>query len=494
MKHRRPVQHIRRYRTHMTLVNRGIRYRAPKRMVVHNKTIDYIESKGGKVYQVGGSVRDELAGVKPKDIDYVVSGIPHKELGQILSERGKLGIEKKGVFKFKDNLVDQKEPDDIVLPRREKATGGGKHLDFDIEYDHTMPIEEDLGRRDFTVNAIAKDVKTGRIIDPFNGRKDLQDHIIRLVNDDAFKDDPLRVLRAGQFASRMNAEIEPHTKEQMTKYKTVISKEPQERIAEELRKGFGKGQHPEKMFDAFIETGVLQEIIPETKQIVNYEQNNKHHQHTLDKHTREVIASIGQLTSKRPKGDRFVFGMAALLHDIGKPAVAKETEKGRQFVGHPEESAKQAQKIVDRLKLSTNEKKRILFMVENHDTFADNSLSDKKLRNIIDQFGLKNINDLMVFRKADSVGHGTKTLPEINHEIREIANRVKVQAKKTYSIKDLAIKPLELINVYKISPGKEIGEIQTNMHKAVITNPSLNNRKDLMQFIPSRYRNNEVKQ
>lgn len=202
--------------------------------------ISEIESLGGKIYSVGGAVRDEFLGKESKDLDILVTGIPIKELGEILSKYGsvKLVGESFGVYKFIPK--GSSEEIDVAIPRTETPTGGGGHKDFDIKSDHTLPIEKDLYRRDFTINAIAKDID-GNIVDPYNGRKDLSNKIIRAVNPDAFSDDPLRILRAIQFASRFGFTIEPHTLKMIQKNLDNVGSIAKERRLIELEKIQKKG-------------------------------------------------------------------------------------------------------------------------------------------------------------------------------------------------------------------------------------------------------------
>jgi len=208
--------------------------------IQHLPFISEIKSIGGKIYSVGGAVRDEFLGKQSKDLDVLITGVPLDELGQILTKYGtvKLVGESFGVYKFIPE--GSNEEIDIAIPRTETPTGGGGHKDFDIKSDHKLPIEKDLYRRDFTINAIAKDIN-GKIIDPYNGQEDLKNKIIRAVNPDAFSDDPLRMLRAVQFASRFGFTIEPHTLEMIQKNLDSVGNIAFERRFIELEKIQQKG-------------------------------------------------------------------------------------------------------------------------------------------------------------------------------------------------------------------------------------------------------------
>jgi len=198
-----------------------------------------LERMGGKIYAVGGSVRDSYIGKSSKDLDLVITGVPAENLEQVLSKYGNWKHVGKafGVYKF----VPKGSTDeiDIALPRTEKSTGPG-HKDFEIVADHRISLEQDLERRDFTMNAIAKDVN-GTTIDPYNGLHDISNGIIRAVGSKSFSDDPLRMLRGVQFASRFGFRIEPETYEMLQQNADKINTIAPKRIEEEFEKIVKKG-------------------------------------------------------------------------------------------------------------------------------------------------------------------------------------------------------------------------------------------------------------
>jgi 2'-5' RNA ligase len=216
-----------------------------------------VEQHGGKIYSVGGAVRDEILGMESKDLDVLITGIPMDELEQILSKYGRVDAVGKsfGILKFRPQ---DGEEIDIAIPRTEKPSGEGGHKGFDITSDHALPIEKDLERRDFTINAIAKDID-GNIVDPFGGQEDLKNKTIKVVNPEAFSDDPLRMLRAVQFASRFGFTIEPETLKMIQDNASRIKEIPPERILTEFDKIVKKGN---KLTGAILldETGLFKEI------------------------------------------------------------------------------------------------------------------------------------------------------------------------------------------------------------------------------------------
>jgi tRNA nucleotidyltransferase/poly(A) polymerase len=225
-----------------------------------------IYQNGGKVYYVGGYVRDSFIGKESKDIDILVTGIPMNKLEQILNKSGRVDLvgQSFGILKFIPTGT--KLDLDIAIPRVEQNTGD-KYTDFEVKSDHNLPIEADLKRRDFTINAIAKDI-TGKIVDPYGGVQDLKNKVIRMVNPEAFSDDPLRMIRAIQFASRFNFSIEPDTfkaiKDNAPKIKNITA----ERILIEFDKIIKKGS-PEKGIKDLIDTNLYKNIFEVEPKINN---------------------------------------------------------------------------------------------------------------------------------------------------------------------------------------------------------------------------------
>lgn len=217
-----------------------------------------IEKLGGKIFSVGGAVRDEFLGKESKDLDILITGVPFETLEELLSKYGKVDAVGKsfGILKFKPE--GSTEDIDIAIPRTERATGEGGHKGFEVSSDHELPIEKDLERRDFTINAIAKDIN-GNIVDPYGGQEDLKNKIIRVVNPEAFSDDPLRMLRAVQFSSRFGFTIEPNTMKMIQQNASRINEIPPERILTEFDKIITKG-NPLIGVELLVSTGLFGQI------------------------------------------------------------------------------------------------------------------------------------------------------------------------------------------------------------------------------------------
>lgn len=199
-----------------------------------------IKTRGGRLYRVGGCVRDEITGMYSKDVDYLVTGLELIEIKNIVEQYGIANEVGKsfGIITVRIDKYDY----DFSMPRSEMSSGVG-HSDFEVVLDKNISLVEDLGRRDFTIGAIAKDVETGEYVDPFGGVADIKAGRIRAVRDpkERFSEDPLRMLRAIQFAVRFGFKLEPETLHAIRDNISLIDHITGERILEELKKAFTKG-------------------------------------------------------------------------------------------------------------------------------------------------------------------------------------------------------------------------------------------------------------
>jgi|ERR1035437_1730122 tRNA nucleotidyltransferase/poly(A) polymerase len=217
-----------------------------------------VEKFGGKIYAVGGRVRDEFLGKESKDLDILITGVPLDELANILSKYGKVKDVGKsfGIIKFVP--FGQIDDIDIAIPRKEKPNGIGGYQGFDVQSDHTLPIEQELLRRDATVNSIAQDAE-GNIVDPFGGLEDIKNKVLRATNPHTFEDDSLRMLRFVQFSSRFGFTIEPNTLAMIKRNAHRIKEISPERFLIEFDKIVKKG-NPQIGMDILIETGLFKEM------------------------------------------------------------------------------------------------------------------------------------------------------------------------------------------------------------------------------------------
>jgi tRNA nucleotidyltransferase (CCA-adding enzyme) len=279
-----------------------------------------VHEAGGKVYYVGGFVRDKYLGIDNKDVDIEVHGIEPDKLLDILSRVGEpLSFGQSfGIYSLRGADID------IAMPRREHAIGKG-HKDFEVEVDPFIGTKEAARRRDFTINAMMEDVLTGEIVDHFGGMDDLRNGIIRHIDPETFVEDPLRVLRGAQFAARFGFEI---ADENVELCKNIdLSTLTHERVFEELKKALLKSSKPSVFFEYLRKMDQLDVWFPEIGQMIGVEQDPVFHpEGDVWTHTMEVIDRAAAVRDKT--SDPLAFMLLALTHDIGK-IITTEVIKGR---------------------------------------------------------------------------------------------------------------------------------------------------------------------
>ena len=272
-----------------------------------------IKENGGTLYLVGGVIRDELLGIENHDEDYCVTGISFKEFKEMFPKshiRGK---------SFSVFDIDGKE---FALARRERKSGKG-HKGFEIETDKLITIEEDLARRDITINAIAKDVLTEEIIDPYNGKKDIQNKTIRAVTS-AFKEDPLRVYRVARFASKYGFEVDKNTIEMMQELKQELNYISEERVYAEFSKAL-LTDNPSIFFEVLKESNVLDVHFKCIFKLIGAEQPVKYHpEGDAYNHTLIVLDKVAVATKNYTEERKLEIRFGALVHDLGKGDTPKE--------------------------------------------------------------------------------------------------------------------------------------------------------------------------
>lgn len=359
-----------------------------------------VAREGGRVYYVGGFVRDRLLGRDNKDIDIEVHGVTPAQLEGILDGMGKrmqIG-ESFGVYALKGYDVD------IAMPRCENATGRG-HKDFAVSVDPFIGTKKAATRRDFTINAMMEDVLSGEIVDHFGGQEDLKDGLIRHVNDASFVEDPLRVLRGAQFAARFGFVIAPETK---ALCRTMdLSALSRERIEGEMKKALLKAEKPSIFWQEMREMNQLSFWFAELEALIGLAQSPKFHpEGDVWTHTMCVLDSAAELRHRAAQP--FAFMMAALCHDIGKAVTSEEIDGVIHAYKHEVEGLPLVEALLTRL---TGEKKLISYVlnqVENHmrpNTMARHQSSQKATNHLFDDS--EEPADLILLAMADARGTGT---------------------------------------------------------------------------------------
>ncbi|HEX9751442.1 MAG TPA: HDIG domain-containing protein [candidate division Zixibacteria bacterium] len=436
----------------------------------------------GKIYEVGGTVRDRLLGstaVGQKDADYLVCKVPMPQLQRLLRRFGIVNLVGRsfGVIKFTPHDAPGMTHD-LALPRRERSTGQ-RHTDYEVDYDSDLPVETDLLRRDFTINAIAEDCETGGIIDPANGRADIAARTLRLVFPRAFDEDPLRILRGAQFAARFGLSIDPATKDAMARAAGQIATVSMERVAEELSKLMTLAPCPSVGLKLLQEIGVVRELLPELEATVGVEQPGGYHAYDVFVHTLHTIDACAP---------RLRLRWAALLHDINKPQCRVVDGDKATFYGHEKRGSRTAARVLRRLRYPHDVADAVATLVDKH--MFTGSVADKGLRRLIRRVGVDLIYDLLDLRRADVIaqGKGGNTL-DIDELERNITSEI--SRKAPFGRADLAINGDDLRHELGLMPGPELGRIIDELVEAVLDDPLANDRAKLFEIARNKISRND---
>ena len=411
-----------------------------------------VAEKNGRAYYVGGFVRDAILKKENKDIDIEIHGISPDELRQILCSVGKVITvgEAFGIFGLKGYGID------IAMPRKEKATGKG-HRDFDVFVDPFIGAKKAAMRRDFTVNALMQDVLTGEILDFFGGQKDLSDEILRHVNDESFSEDPLRVLRAAQFAARFSFSVADETVALCRKI--PLGSLSRERVEAELSKALMKAERPSVFFEVLKSMGKLDEWFPELKNLIGVEQSPIYHaEGDVWNHTMMVIDEAAKMRDKvsYPMG----FMLSAVAHDFGK-AVSTQIIDGKiHAYAHEIKGLPLIDSFLRRLTNETKLKRYVMNLCEYHmkpNALAENGASVKSTNRMFDSVCAPK--DLIYLAAADNFGrisekNNTDNTPFLFDRLQTYES---IMAKPCVLGKDLIYAGL--------TPDKDFSEILSYAHK-----------------------------
>jgi tRNA nucleotidyltransferase (CCA-adding enzyme) len=388
----------------------------------------------GSLYVVGGRVRDEIRaaaeGVElpSKDMDYVVTGVALDDLRRRLETVGR--VDAVGVAFAIFKLTTPAGTVDIALPRRERSTGPG-HRDFEVQSDPSIPLAEDLARRDFRMNMIARALPSGELVDPYRGESDIRARLIDILTPAAFEEDPLRMLRAAQFAARFEYAPTEITRRAMEAAAPLIASVSAERVSDELTKLFTKAARPSIGLELLRQTGVLAHLWPELLEGVGVEQN-EWHAYDVWNH------SLATLDATPPED--LILRLAALLHDVGKP----RTKEGPHFYRHEIVGADMTQAILGRFRFSNEVLEKTSHLVRQHMFGADPKMKDAALRRFIRRIGVDNLERMFALRHADVAGSGLPKRGDVNERFEERV-RAELARKPPFSIVDLNIRGEDVI-------------------------------------------------
>ena len=423
--------------------------------------IDLLQSAGFEAYAVGGCVRDSLLGKTPNDWDITTSAKP-EDMKSVFADFHCIDTcIKHGTV----TVVIDGEPLEITTFRLDGEYEDNRHPK---SVTFTSNLGADLGRRDFTVNAMAYSKMTGTV-DLFGGQNDLKNKIIRCVGDPdrRFNEDALRILRALRFASALDFEIEEKTAQSLLKNRALLGNISEERIAKELLKLVcGKGA--KQILTDF--APVLFEILPELQPMYKNSHDNPHHCYDIYEHTLIAVESIDPEPTLR---------FAMLLHDCGKPAVKKFDENGvAHFYGHQRISAEISAQILARLKVSNKFRDEILFLVSNHDRWELYENTEKMPR-YLSKFGLDGVLNLLKVMRADVLAQS----PEYRYRLDQIADAEETAKnlaaqKPCLSLSELQINGRTLMDI-GIPQGRKLGAVLAQLLDEVIDGVTKNTQEAL---------------
>lgn len=423
--------------------------------------INLLQSAGFEAYAVGGCVRDSLLGKTPNDWDITTSAKP-EDMKSVFADFHCIDT---GIKHGTVTVVIDGEPLEITTFRLDGEYEDNRHPK---SVTFTSDLGADLGRRDFTVNAMAYSKMTGTV-DLFGGHNDLKNGIIRCVGDPdrRFNEDALRILRALRFASALDFEIEEKTAQSLLKNRALLGNISEERIAKELLKLVcGKGA--KRILTDF--APVLFEILPELQPMYKNSHDNPHHCYDIYEHTLIAVESIDPEPTLR---------FAMLLHDCGKPAVKKFDENGvAHFYGHQRISAEISAQILARLKVSNKFRDEILFLVSNHDRWELYENTEKMPR-YLSKFGLDGVLNLLKVMRADVLAQS----PEYRYRLDQIADAEEIAKnlaaqKPCLSLSELQINGRTLMDI-GIPQGRKLGAVLAQLLDEVIDGVTKNTQEAL---------------
>lgn len=428
-----------------------------------------------RMYLVGGIVRDILIDRESKDYDFVVCGVAAKDLEKLLSKSGDVNLVGKsfGVFKFRPKETTLDEDIDIALPRTEHAHGTGGYRDFNVQSDASLPIEKDLERRDFTMNAMALDLETSELIDPFDGSGDIAAGVIRTVGkpQERFAEDFTRMLRAVRFFAQLGFTIESKTYSAIEILAPKIKTIPAERIQAD----FTKIIMSPRAFEALImlqRSGLLKQIIPELEDGLGVGQNGAHIYDVFEHNVRALAAAVD-------RGYTFEVRLAALFHDIAKPETKEGAGKNCTFYNHEVVGKPKTARILRRLKYPEKLIDIVSHLVRHHMFYYSlGEITDAAVRRLIARVGKENMEQLIQLRMCDRLGMGRpKAKP---YKLLELEQRVQIVQTDPVSVKMLAIDGHDIMNALKIPPSIRIKRLQHALLSEVLDDPKKNTKEYLL--------------
>lgn len=431
--------------------------------LAYENLVERLEKAGFPTYPVGGCVRDSLINRKVEDVDLTTLARPY-DIRRVFSDKKLIDIGKKfGTIK----VIADGESFEITTFRSEGAYKDGRHPD-EIQFSDTLI--DDLKRRDFTINAMAFD--KGKIIDPFGGRDDLERKIIRAVGNpyERISEDYLRSLRAVRFATRLGFELEDGLKKAIRENSRKINLISKERIADEIGKILLENE-PSRGVRLLDELGLLEEIFPEVKRTIGFDQHSSHHNLDVYNHSLKVLDGTEADLATR---------MAGLYHDVGKIDTFFLDEKGEgRFFGHQKLSAELLEKRLKGLKFPKVLISDATSLVERH-MDSSNPYTKKSIRKLLRKLGEKNLGRLFDLQRADILATVHTDTGNIDHAEQILDEVLLDESPKKRS--DLAINGKDLLAL-GYPQGKVIGKVLAMVEEEIIDDRLENNKEAIFAFL-----------
>lgn len=444
-------------------------YKIPEKV---SRITETLKNKVFLAYLVGGCVRDLIIGRPPKDWDVATSATPEEIIplfektvyenmfGTVAiideEEEGSLRAIEVTPFRLEGKYSDKRHPDSVTFSKK---------------------LEDDLGRRDFTMNALALDPSAGNIVDLFDGQKDIDKKLIRAVGraEDRFEEDPLRMLRAVRFAAELGFTISDETAKAITEKSTLLKHISIERIRDEFEKMI-MSENPMIGLVISQKMALLKEFLPELAEAEGVKQNGEH-KYDVFEHTLRAVQHAAD------KGLPFHVRLAALFHDIGKPRTREWNKEKNDytFYGHEVIGMRMTKKIMERMRFPVKTIDTVVTLVRNHMFFTDTEkITLSAVRRIITRVGRENIWDLINLRTCDRIGMGRPK--EEPYRLRKYESMIEEALRDPTSVGMLAIDGKELMEVTKLPPGPKIGHILHALLEAVLDDPTLNTKEKMAEM------------
>ncbi len=428
-----------------------------------SRIIDTLMRAGYEAYAVGGCIRDSLLGREPKDWDITTSASP-AEVKALFPKTVDTGIAHGTV-----TVLLNREGFEVTTYRVDGTYEDSRHPK---EVTFTPDLNEDLKRRDFTINAMAYNDTHG-LIDAFDGAGDLDRKIVRCVGDpkERFSEDALRMMRAVRFGAQLGFTVEEQTRSAICALAPTLKKISAERIQSELV-SLLMSDHPEEMRTLY-ETGITKVILPEFDVMMQTAQNSPHHMYTVGEHT---IQSLAQIESKK------TLRLAMLFHDIGKPSCKTTGEDGQNhFYGHPQKGSEMARSIMRRLKFDNDTTQKVCCLVAGHD--QNPPITERSVRRAAVSLGSGAFPDIFAVKRADILAQSdyqrSEKLAYVDQY--EACYRSVIEKNQCLSLKDLAVSGRDLIAA-GMRPGPALGNVLNRLFELVLDDPDKNETGYLLRM------------